>query len=117
MVTSRAALRLSTFDQAPSLHPSTGEGFSQGPKLRHVFFLWKSFAKIFKFVVPVPTYILNHPFFIIITLTLWTNFLFSLQVRLQDIFFKKKIVIPINKIIIHCTYCVPSHWRRASSLF
>ena len=88
MVTSRAALRLPPFDQAPSPHPCTGEGFNQGPKLRHVFFLWKSFAKIFKFVIPVPTYILNHRFFIIITL--WMNFLFSLQVRLQDIFFQKK---------------------------
>ena len=36
-------------------------------QLHHVFFLLNSFAKIFKFVFPVPTYILNHPFFIIMT--------------------------------------------------
>ena len=80
MVTSRAALRLPPFDQAPSPHPSTGEGFNQGPKLRHVFFLLNSFAKIFKFVFPVPTYILNHPFFIIMTNNSVDEFF--LQVRL-----------------------------------
>ena len=44
MVTSRAALQLPPFDQAPSPHLSTGEGFNQGPELRHVFFLLKFFA-------------------------------------------------------------------------
>ena len=32
-----------------------------------VFFLLKVFAKVFKFVFPAPTYILNHPFLMIMT--------------------------------------------------
>ena len=53
MVTSRAALWLPPFDQAPSPHPSTGEGFNQGPELRHVFFLLKFFAESLSFPSPL----------------------------------------------------------------
>ena len=66
MVTSRAALRLPPFDHAPSQTHLLAWGLMKD-WLRHVFFLLNSFAKIFKFVFPVPTYILNHPFFIIMT--------------------------------------------------
>ena len=116
MVTSRAALRLPPFDQAPFPHPCTGEGFNQGPKLRHVFFILKYLLKFSSLSFQSPLIFSTILFYYNNSHSVDKFFVFLASPFARHIFPKKNF-IPINKIIIHCTYCVPSHWRRASSLF
>ena len=65
MVTSHAALRLPSFDQATSLHPSTGEGFNQGLAPSR-FLPLEFFCEIFEVCLShpclYPQRILNYPF-------------------------------------------------------